>query len=215
MISLIEPIYKTKTSIQFGWRQEAGAVSYNVYVGLGPDTSLLSQLASGVSNIADNVPSTRGKVTYTAQAGDVQTLLSIPSTWDFSNKVFYFAITFVDASNTESSISDSIVVEVPPVGIIPKQMKDDPTINRHGYVFSDEVQRWVKMSGSAAGAVITNESDFYKANITTIYTYDGTNLASTLSYPSDATVAGMPAKLTTYTYAGSQLTKVQITDSTV
>jgi predicted membrane-bound spermidine synthase len=94
-------------------------------------------------------------------------------------------------------------------------MKDDPTMNRHIYVFNDDVQRWVKTAGSSSGAIITDTADFYKASITTVYTYDGTNLSSTKSYLSDATAAGSAAKLTTYSYSGSQLTKVVVTDSTV
>jgi len=121
----------------------------------------------------------------------------------------------VNSVGSESAIADSRVVEVPPVGIIPRTMKDDPTMNRHPYVYSDELLRWVKTAGSSSGALITSASDFYEANITTDYTYDGTNLATKLSYLSDATTSGSPAKLTTYTYTGGDLTKVEITDSTV
>jgi hypothetical protein len=216
MISFIEPIYKTKSSIQFGWKREPGASSYRIYVGLGPSISLLQLLPTPIiSDIPDNTPATMGKVSYTVQIADVQTLLGIPATWDFSNKVFYFAIIYVDNYGSVSSLTDSTIVEVPPVGITVKQMKDDPTINRHDFVFSNEVQRWTKQAGSAAGAIIVDSADFFKSNITMEYTYDTTNVSTIKSYPSDATSAGMPAKLTSYTYAWSQLIKVVVTDSTV
>jgi hypothetical protein len=216
MISFIEPIYKTKTSIQFGWKREPGAKAYRIYVGLGPATSLLALLPTPeISDIPDNTPATMGKVTYKVEIADVQALLSLPATWDFSNKAYYFAITFQNTAGSWSAIADSTIVEVPPVGITVRQMKDDPTINRHDFVFSSEVQRWTKMAGSTAGAVITDSADFFKSNITMEYTWDGTNLAALKSYPSDATSAGMPAKLTTYTYTGSTLNKVSITDSTI
>lgn len=215
MLSFIEPLYKSKSEIQFGWTPESGAVAYNVYVGLGPNQTLLTRLDSSVSNVPSNLTSSRGKIPYTVGASDVQSVLGLSSANDFSNRVFYFAITSINASNVESSLSDSTVVEVPPMGIIPKTMKDDPTINRHEYVFSDQIQRWTKAMGSSSGAVIVDSADFYKMNMTSVYTYDGTNLKTVKSYPSDATLTGMPAKLTTYTYSGSFVTKMVITDSTI
>lgn len=215
MQSFIEPLYKSKNAIQFGWTPESGAIGYNVYVGLGASQSLLTKLDSSVSSSPSNLTSSRGKVPYSVDASAVQTVLGLSSSYDFSNKVFYFAITYINASNVESSLSDSTVVEVPPAGIIPKTMKDDPTINRHGYVFSDDLQRWTKMMGSSSGATIIDAADFYKTNLTTEYTYDGTDLATIKSYPSDATAPGMPAKLTTYTYSSSKLTKIVVTDSTI
>lgn len=213
MISFIEPLQKSINEIKFCWTKEVGAVSYNIYV--GTIATSLTSLVTGISNIATKSPSGLGKIVYSVPIADVQTTLTLPATTNFGNRVFYFAITYVDSLGSESSLTDSTVVEVPPVGIIPKLMRDDPTMNRHGYVFSDSLQRWTKMMGSASGAVITDTADFYKSNITTEYTYDGTNLKTMKSYPSDATVVGSPAKLTTYTYAGSTLIKVAISDSTV
>lgn len=214
MINAIQPIYKSKEDIQFGWNPEPGAVSYKIYVGLGPVLNV-TPLVTGIANVLDNVPATQHLVTCTVQIADVRTLLGLPATVDFSNKLFYFAITFVNSANVESPLASSIVVEVPPVGITVRTMRDDPTINRHDYVFSGSLQKWVKMAGSSSGAIVTDTADFYKSNMTTLFTYDGTNLKTIKSYPSDATLAGMPAKLTTYTYSGSQVIKIQVTDSTV
>jgi hypothetical protein len=217
MISFIEPLYKSPASIIFGWKQEptAGPLdTYNVYVGTVAVPASMKAIATLIPNVKDNAPQTQGRVSYTANIANVQALLSLPATTDFSNKVFYFAITVVIAGS-ETLLANSTIVQVPPVGITPKFMKDDPTQNRHGFVFSDDIQKWVKMAGSSLGAVIVDTADFYKANLTTIYTYDGTNLSSVLSYFSDATVSGSPAKLTTYTYSGSNVSKIVITDSTV
>jgi len=64
--------------------------------------------------------------------------------------------------------------------------------------------------------LVVDSADFFKSNITTEYTYDGTNLSTIKSYPSDSTTAGYPAKLTAYTYTGGGLvSKIQITDSTI
>lgn len=213
MNSFIEPLYKAVDLIKFGWSRETGAVSYNVYVGL--TSGSLSSLYTGIPDVASKQPVSMGKVVKDAAIEDVRTTLSLANTVNFGNKVFFFAITYLDSVGAESAIAESRVVEVPPVGIIPKTMKDDPTMNRHGYVFSDDLLKWVKMAGSSAGAVITSASDLYKDNITTEYTYDGTNLSSTKSYLSDATTLGSPAKLTTYTYSGSDLIKTVVTDSTV
>lgn len=213
MNSFIEPLYKAQDLITFGWNREAGAVSYKVYVGLFPGSLVL--LGGDIPDVASSQPVGRGKVLYDADIADVRTELSLASTVSFLNKVFYFAITYVDSLGAESALADSTVVEVPPVGITPKTMKDDPTIRRQGFVYSSDALRWVKMAGSSDGAVITDPSDFYKANVTTEYTYDGTNVDTVKSYLSDATTAGSPAKLTTYTYSGSLVTKIEITDSTV
>lgn len=215
MNSFIEALYKSKNIITFGWKPEpyVSVESYKIYVGITPSISTLSMLVQNISTTVNEQPQARGKITYEANISDVQTLLSLPGTSDFGNTVFYFAITYV-SGGMESSLNDSIIVEVPPVGIGPRLMKDDPTINRHPYVFSDNEQRWSKQAGSARGAAIVDMSDYYKTNLTTEYTYDGTNLSIMKSYLSDATT-GSPAKLTTYTYTGSQVTKVVITDSTV
>lgn len=213
MNSFIEPLYKAVNLIKFGWSRETDAVSYNIYV--GQISGSLSLIYSGIPDIASQQPVGLGKVVYDVTIEDVRTILSLASTVDFGNKVLYFAITYVDSVGSESALADSRIVKVPPVGIIPKTMKDDPTINRHPYVYSDELLRWVKVAGSSSGAMITSDSGFYKDNITTDYTYDGTNLSTEKSYLSDATTVGSPAKLTTYTYSGSQLIKVTVTDSTV
>ena len=55
----------------------------------------------------------------------------------------------------------------------------------------------------------------YQINTVTEYTYDGTNVATIKTYLSDSTTAGSPAKLVSYQYSGSQITKVTVTDSTV
>ena len=216
MLTFIEPLYKSPLSIQFGWKQEPTAGpfdTYSVYVGLL--STSLTKLADSIPNVKDNnSPQTQGRVSYKAEIAAVQALLSLPATTDFSNKVFYFAIT-VTISGSESLIANSTIVQVPPVGITTKFMKDDPTENRHGFVFSDDIQKWVKMAGSPSGATIVDAADFYKSNITTVYTYDGTNVSTIKSYLSDATTSGSPAKLTTYTYSGSKVTKVVVTDSTV
>jgi len=211
MDTFIEPLYKSQNEIKFAWAPEDGAVSYKVYVGLVP--SPLSLLEEYVSSSVSELSLARGKVLYIAQASAVQTALSLAATVDFSNTVFFWTITYVDAAGAESAIADSTVVEVPPVGITAKLMKDDPAIRRHPFVFSDELQRWTKTMGSSSGAMIVDSSDFYKTNMTTEYTYDGTDMSTSLSYLSDATT-GSPAKLTTYTYVASQLTKIEITDTT-
>lgn len=217
MQTRIEPLYKSPDKIEFGWNKEPGDVaSYNVYVGMAGIVSALTQLnADAIPNYASDFPQYRGKVAYVAEIAAVRALLSLSSSIDFSNVVLYWAITTVDSAGSESSLADSTIVTVYPTGIDTKVQKDDHTIDRHIYGFSDDLIRWIKLSASGKGALIVDTSDYYKDNITTDYTYDGTNLTTTRSYPSDQTSSGMPAKLTTYEYSGSQLTKVTITDSTV
>lgn len=212
MVTFIESLYKSKDSIDFGWNSEpvVDVSSYNVYVGI---TQSVVLLASGVSARKSQEPKWRYKIPYTANIATVRSVLGLSATSDFTNTVFYFAITYV-SGGVESNLADSTIVEVPPVGIGPRFMKDDPTINRHGYVFSDADQRWFKQAGSSNGALMVDMSDYYKSNVTSEYTYDGTNVSAIKSYLSDATT-GSPAKLTTYTYSGSQVTKIAITDSTV
>ena len=218
MIRLIEALYKSTNSILFGWRPEPSAGpgdTYNVYVSSTPSVSGLQKLVSGIPNIPDNSPASQGRITYKASIDSVKAVLTgTPASADFSNKVFYFEATAV-INGTEDATTAANIVQIPPVGIIPKFMKDDPTMNRHGYVFNDDNQRWVKMAGSPSGAVVTDAADFYKSNITTVYTYDGTNLSTIKSYLSDATTSGSAAKLTTYTYSGSQVSKIVVTDTTV
>jgi hypothetical protein len=209
MITFIEPLYKSKDSILFAWNPEPGAVSYTIYVGTTPVFAAMTSLVAGLHNAVGNNPAAPGKVAYKVTAASVLTALSL-STGDFSANAFYFALV------SDNAIAPSRVVLVPPVGIMPPYMKDDPTINRHPYVFSSDLYAWVKAAGSSNGATIIDSADYYKSNITTEYTYDSSNVTSTKSYPSDATSSGSPAKLTTYSYnVLGKVTKIQITDSTV
>jgi len=220
MVTFIEPLYKDTEKIVFGWNPEPVTVTgYKVYVGLSSSASSLTYLAT-VGPTRSQSPSTVGKVVYESLIGDVQTALSIPTTWNFSNRVFYYAITYLDASGVESSIADSRVVMVPPTGILGKEMKEDPTINRHLYVFSDDRQRWVKMAGSSGGAVAVDSSEFYLLNTITERSYDASgNVTTSKTYLSDATFSGSYAKLVTYEYSDlsnpTKPTKITVTDSTV
>ena len=216
MQSVIEPLYKSKDLIQFGWSPEPGVTvsSYKIYA--GKVSGSLSALVTGISPKPSTNPMNLGKVSYDVTIASVRTLLSLASTDDFSNQVLYFAITYVDSTGAESSLADSTVVKVPPVGILPKLRLEDPTVNRYIFGFSDEDQRWIKLAASSSGGLITSASDFYAANVTTEYTYDGSNNVLTeKSYLSDETTAGSPAKLITYEYTGGNVTKKTITDSTV
>ena len=217
MVTYLEPLTKSSALIQFAWKSEPGgvAVTYKMYVGVTPTASTLVLLYPGIAPYISGDPRTVGKVPYTAKIADVQRVLSLNPVMDFSNTVFYFAITYVDSTNSESAIADSTIVKVNTVGIQQPLMKDDPSINRHPYVYCDDMQRWTKAAGSSSGATIVDTADFFKANITTVFTYDGSNLSTTKSYPSDATTSGAPAKLTTYTYSGSMVSKIVVTDSTV
>ena len=216
MQSKIEPLYKSKDKITFGWTPEpvAGVTGYKIYVSLIPDYSTMTLIAS-VSPTPSAMAQDLGKVSKEITIESVRTALSIPTTSDFSNLLLSFTITYLDSAGNESSILESILVDVPPPGVLPKTMKDDPSINRHGYVFSDSLQKWTKSMGSAKGATVVDTSGFYKVNTITEKVYDGTNLSSEKVYLSDQTASGAPAKLTTYEYTGGNVTKIIITDSTV
>jgi hypothetical protein len=190
--------------------------AYNVYVGQIANPSSLTKIAS-VSPIPDNMnPGNTGKVIYVADIALVQATLSISSTLNFSNLLLYWAITYVDDTGTESDINSSRVVEVPPVGVYGKTMKEDPTINRHGYVFSDDLQSWIKMAGSDCGATVIDACDLYKTNTITKYGRDNSgNILTELIYWSDRTSTGSPAKLITYSYDNNLVSQIVVSDSTV
>jgi hypothetical protein len=215
MQSALEALYKSRDKIIVGWNPEPGVqvTTYNIYVGLAPVLSSLTRFITGVPPYRSDNPQTLKKVTWEVTLSSVQTALGI--TTDFTNTLLYFSLTY-SVGATESLVANSTLVEVSPVGFGPlTRNSDNMAYESFNFGFSSDIQRWVKMASTATGAVIFTPSDFDKPNITTLYTYDTTNLKTTLSYPSDQTVAGSLAKLTTYTYVGSQLTKVVVTDSTV
>ena len=217
MQTAIEALWKSKEKILMGWTPEpvAGITSYNIYVGLAPVLSSLTILQTNVPPYrSENSPATLKKVSWEVTINSVRTVLGLAPDVDFSNTLFYFAITYLNP--TESDITRSILVSVPPVGIGALTRNSDvPTFERFIFGFSGDSQKWVKAAVTSTGAIIMAPSDFDKANITTEYTYDTTNVKTMKSYPSDQTVAGSPAKLTTYTWVGSQVTKIVVTDSTV
>jgi hypothetical protein len=216
MVTFIEALNKSINNIDFGWNPEPGvAVSnYNIYVGLVPGT--LTKLVSNISSNVSNNPENFKKIGYSVNITTVQSALSLLSTFNFANTAFYWAITYV-SGGSESSLTNSTVVFVPPVGIMAKTMREDPAINRHLWGFSDDLQQWIKASATLNGALITSASDFYSDNIISKYTYDTSgNMLTALYYKSDMTYSGSPAKLVTYTYNGSnKLTLKAVTDSTV
>jgi len=213
-----EASYKSSDLLTLAWKPEPGvAVSdYDLYVGqVGDSTGNLSLLASGVASSPASDPqySMVNKVYYDVPIATVQSTLGISSDLDFEDLVLYFALSYTNPSGTTVF---SKIVEVPPVGITGKLQKEDPAINRHIFGFSDELQRWIKSAATGNGALIVDSNDFYKDNITTEYswTIDG-SMATTLSYFSDRTTTGSPAKLTTYDYTNGHLLRIAVTDSTV
>lgn len=218
MRTFIEPLYKDINKITFGWNPEPNIVvsSYSVYVGLAP-ASMVS-LITGIRPDRSQQPPTRGKIVYEAPIEDIRSVLGLSVSKDFSNTLFFFAITYVDANGEISNLDDSRKVEVPPVGILGREMKEDPSINRHGYVFSDSAQRWIKMAGSARGGVAVSSSDFYLVNTVTEFKYDSSSrVIQEKTYLTDSSVVGSPAKLKLYEYVGTstQPSRIIITDSTV
>lgn len=216
MITSVEALYKANTLLKLGWNPEPVIVtSYNLYVSLIASVSSMTSLMTGIKARPSDQPVDRGKIGVDVDISDVRTALSLPITVDFSNVTLFFTITYVNSAGITSALADSIIVEIPPVGITTRYRKDDPTVNRFIYGFSEEELKWVKAAASGMGALIVDVSDFYKANIVSEYTYDATDIKTIKSYFSDKTAAGYPAKLTTYTYSGGFITKSVITDTTV
>jgi hypothetical protein len=214
MVTFIEALFKSDLLIKFGWNPETGVsiASYKIYVGRAPGT--LTLFASGISPTASNDTPAYKKVIYDATISAVQTVLGLPTTTTFDTLDLYWALTYVDTLGTESSYSR--VVEVPPVGISGKTRRDDPTINRNIFGFSNDLQKWIKTASSSMGAIIVSSSGYYQDNITSAYTYDGSGRVSTEKYyPSDMTTAGSPAKLVSYTYGSSGVSLKVVSDSTV
>jgi len=162
MVTKMEALYKAPEKIAAGWYPEPvlGITSYNMYVGVAPVYTSLLSLYTKISTQVDQAPSRRGKVPQDVLIADVRAALTLPATVDFSNKVFYFLITYVVGA-AESTKTDSIIVEVPPVGVSPTHMRDDPTVYRQPFVFSHDLQKWSKVAGSGSGAVIVDASDFF------------------------------------------------------
>ena len=89
MTSFIEALYKSPEKITFGWNAEVGAYSYKIYVGLSPTSAAMTLLYSNISAQVSQVTPTVGKVAAVVDIADVRTALSLLSTVDFNNKVFY------------------------------------------------------------------------------------------------------------------------------
>jgi hypothetical protein len=216
MVTFIEALFKSSASIKFGWNPEPGVAvaSYNIYVGKVPGT--LTQIVSGINPTVSNDTPAYKKIVYDVPVSLVISTLSLSSTVTFDTLDLYWAITYVNSAGTESSITVSTIVEVPPVGITGKTRKEDPTANRFIYGFSDQLQKWIKAASSSSGAIIVSSSGYYQDNITTAYTYDASSRVLTEKYyRSDMTVSGSPAKLVSYTYGIGGVTLKTVTDSTV
>ena len=220
MNSFPEALYKSTSVLTFGWNPEpnAGVATYSLYAGqTGDSTGSLTLLTDVIPNSASSDPryAVVRKISYDVTIDAIRSALGISSSIDFSTLVLYFALTYTDPAGAISSFSK--IVEVPPVGITGKTMKEDPSTNRHIFGFSDELQRWIKVAASGNGALIIEANDFYRANTVTDYTRDSSGNALTERiYFSDRTSSGSPAKFITNSYnALGQLTKTVIIDSTV
>jgi hypothetical protein len=216
MVTFIEPLFKSSASIKFGWNPEPGVTvsSYNIYVGKVP--GILTEIVGGISPRVSNDTPAYKKIVYDVPVSLVISTLSLASTVTFDTLDLYWAITYVDSLGSESSITASTVVEVPPVGITGKTRREDPTANRYIFGFSDQLQRWIKAASTSSGAIIVSSSGYYQDNITTAYTYDASSRVLTEKYyRSDMTETGAPAKLVSYTYGTGGVTLKVVSDSTV
>ena len=217
MNTFIEVLYKAADKISFGWNPEAptGILGYNMYVGQVAISGSMSSIVNNIAPQPSNSSQSYRKVTCDVTATEVQTVLGLPATLDFSNLLLYFTITYITGAG-ESPRADSTIVEVPPVGVNGRTMREDPSINRHLYGFSDEMQRWIKVAGTGNGALIVDNNPFYKSNMIMEYTRDSSgNVLTEKAYFSDRTMSGSPAKLITYDYDAGFVSKITITDSTV
>ena len=215
MVTFIEPLFKSSASIKFGWNPEPGVTvsSYNIYVGKVPGT--LTQIVGGINPRVSNDTPAYKKIVYDVPVSLVISTLSLLATVTFDTLDLYWAITYVNSAGSESSLTDSTIVEVPPVGIMGKTKREDPTANRNIYGFSEQLQRWIKAASSSSGAIIVSSSGYYQDNIVTATTYDASGRPLTEKfYRSDMTIAGSPAKLVTYSYGSGTSLKV-VSDSTV
>jgi len=215
MVSFIEALEKTRVKMTMGWTAEplVEVVSYNMYVGVTQSVSLLYSKIS--PRVVTDAPLYK-KVVQPAVLLDVQNLLGLPGTVDFSNTTLYWAITYVDINGVESPLSASRIVKIPPVGIMTNIRKEDPSANRHIFGFSYENQNWIKVATTTTGAFIQVQSDFYADNLVTNYSYDSSGRVSIEKiYPSDSTSPGSPAKLVQYTYGPFGVTSKMVSDSTV
>jgi hypothetical protein len=217
MVTFIEALFKSDATIKFGWNPEPGVAvsSYKIYV--GKVSGSLTLFASGISPTQSNDTPAYKKITYDAGISSVISLLGLPSTSTFDTLTLYWAITYVNSLGAESSLSASRIVEVPPVGIMGKTRKEDPTANRNIFGFSEDLQKWIKTAASSMGAIIVSSSGYYQDNITTAFTYDSSGRVSTEKYyRTDMTVAGAPAKLVRYTYGSDSSVSLKVvSDSTV
>ena len=222
MNTKIEAIRKTQDFIVFAWNPEDDATpsSYTVYVSTIPNSVSMVSLAANVSpQITKNVAAGLNKIPYQANIADVRTALSLASTNNFTNTLLYFTITYTE-NGSESAIADSVIVEVPPVGIVRPTGVDDPTANRNIFLWSDEIQKWHKAAGSSRGGIATGDSIYYQVNETQEWTYDSSgNPLTAKAYLSDATASGSYAKSVAYEYSDTtnptKPTKIIVTDSTV
>ena len=217
MNTFIEVLYKAADKITFGWNPEAptGILGYNVYVGQVSIPGSMTLVTGNVAPQVSNDSISYKKVTCNITSAQVQAVLGLTVTMDFSNLLLYFTITYITSAG-ESLIADSVVVEVPPVGVNGRTMREDPSINRHLYGFSDEMQRWIKLAGTGRGALIVDSNPFYKTNMITEYTRDSSgNVLTEKAYFADRTMLGSPAKLITYDYSAGFVNKVTVSDTTV
>jgi len=215
MATTVDALQKSTSKLLLAWSPVLGVQSYNLYGGLVNLSGSLVLLKTTVPPITSQKPGEVGKIAVEVTIEEVRTTLSLTSIADFSNTQFFFAVTSMNTAGVWSAIADSPIATIPPVGITIKYQKDDPGGNRHMFGFSEEAWRWVKVMASSGGALVTDSNAFYAMNTVTAYTYDTTNVSSMKIFLSDHTTAGSPAKLYSYEYTGSLVSKVTVTDSTV
>lgn len=221
MQATVNSLWKQSDTMVLGWKPDssidpADIKNYKIYVGLANLSTALVLLGDNINPQVSELPAHRGNVVYQATIADVRSVLSLPTTINFTNVLLYYAVTYVNHSGVESTLANSTISESLPAGIEPKQRKDDPTAYRQIFGFNDNDYRWVKLAASNNGGVAVDSADFYRINTITEYTYTGGGDVSTAkSYLSDRTWAGSPAKLIINEYSGSNLIKTTVMDSTV
>lgn len=181
----LQVLYRRNGDIMFGWKplKRNQAKYYKLYAS-ATATGAYTLVQDKIPNEVDKTVY-RGKVVYQVKDSDIPILPNPQYPSEQGGVVphttrYYFKLTFVDPTSTESSIASSPATLVLPPQIEPFFENEDEVKNNHNMVWVEERKRWEKMRANEDGELVVDANvtvgDITVENIKVAARPDGTTL---------------------------------------
>lgn len=181
-VPILQVLYRRADDIMFGWQPllRTEAKGYNLYSS-SSDTGSYTLVKSNILNEKDKQYK---KVIVIVKDAEIP----IPENFNIPpiqggvvrGTTWWFKLTYIDQTNTESSLAASPAIVVRPDGVEPFFENENEVQNNHGFAWVEERHRWEKLvlteDGKLKVDAVVNIGDITVENVKIAARPDGTTL---------------------------------------